>query len=323
MEEVFRNWICCALASMCAGVATTCLVYGLLAWARRLRLLSAVDAQRVGVCGQLARKGIPSLLGVSHVLCRVKPVQRFCDNVADWLVQKGCNTTGQAVCSLAVAVCAVTIVGSFCVTQSLFGAIAIPLCGIVLVSFFMTSKKEKHQELICDSVPDALQSMSSCFQSGLSLLQTFHQVASEINGPLQAQFKRAANSLETGGTVRQALTVFEKGESSELAFVAVALDVQHETGGSMRHVLDAARETVEGQIELKRSLRVQTAQAKLSARVVSLMPFLLVALFTLMSPDFLEPFFSSTTGFVLLLVALLMQVAGVLLVRRMLAVEVC
>ena len=49
--------------------------------------------------------------------------------------------------------------------------------------------------------------------------------------------------------------------SSELAFIAVALDVQHASGGSLASVLDAARESVEGEIELERSLRVQTAQA--------------------------------------------------------------
>ena len=74
--------------------------------------------------------------------------------------------------------------------------------------------------------------------------------------------------------------------------------------------------------ELERSLHVQTAQARLSARIVSVMPFVLVALFSLVSEGFLEPFFNSAAGVALLLVALSMQAAGVLAVRRMLRVEV-
>ena len=89
----------------------------------------------------------------------------------------------------------------------------------------------------------------------------------------------------------------------------------------MSSVLDAARESGEGEIDLMRSLRVQTAQAKLSARIVTLMPFILVALFSLMSKDFLTPFFTSFAGFCLLGLALSMQLAGVLMVRRMLRVE--
>lgn len=104
----------------------------------------------------------------------------------------------------------------------------------------------------------------------------------------------------------------------ELAFVAVALDVQHRSGGSLAAVLDAARESVESEIDLARSLKVQTAQAQLSARIVTAMPFVLIALFSLMSPGFLSPFFESMAGMALLAAALVMQVAGVVLVHRML-----
>ena len=87
----------------------------------------------------------------------------------------------------------------------------------------------------------------------------------------------------------------------------------------MRQVLDAARDSVEGELALRRSLKVQTAQAKLSAQVVSVMPFALVAVFSLVSEDFLSPFFASPAGWALLGLALGMQAAGVGMVRRVLA----
>ena len=90
----------------------------------------------------------------------------------------------------------------------------------------------------------------------------------------------------------------------------------------MAQVLNAARETVESELALERSLRVQTAQAKLSARIVTVMPFLLIALFSLASNDFLAPFFTSIAGMAMLALAFSMQVAGFLLVRHMLKVEV-
>ena len=104
--------------------------------------------------------------------------------------------------------------------------------------------------------------------------------------------------------------------------MAVALDVQHQAGGSMRPVLEAARETVEGELALRRALRVQTAQARLSARVVTVMPFALVAVFSLVSKGFLDPFLQSPLGLGLLGLACAMEVAGVLAVRRKLNVEV-
>lgn len=174
-----------------------------------------------------------------------------------------------------------------------------------------------------EAVPDALRAMTACFRSGQSLLQTMQQVGKGAPGALGDLFLRVAHTLETGGTSREALAVFEDERSiGELVFVAVALDVHHQTGGSMQRVLDAARESIEGELELERSLRVQTAQAKLSARIVSVMPLILIVMFSLVSEDFLAPFFSSFTGMCLLVAAVAMQIAGVLIVRRMLKVEV-
>ena len=108
----------------------------------------------------------------------------------------------------------------------------------------------------------------------------------------------------------------------ELVFLGTALEIQHRTGSSMQQVLEATRQSVVDEIELKRTLKTQTAQAKLSAQIVTVMPFALVGVFSLVSPGFLNPFFESFVGIALLLVALGMQVAGVCLVRRMLHVEV-
>ena len=148
-------------------------------------------------------------------------------------------------------------------------------------------------------------------------MQTLEQTASEMKGPLGELFLSAALVLQTGGTASEALALFrQRADVPELAFVAVALDVQHQSGGSLAAVLDAARESVESEIDLARSLKVQTAQAQLSARIVTAMPFVLIALFSLMSPGFLSPFFESMAGMALLAAALIMQVAGVILVHR-------
>ncbi len=202
-------------------------------------------------------------------------------------------------------------------------ALAVMGCVVALALFWVNGVKERRLKETCESVPDALHSMEVCFQAGLSLLQTFRQVATEVRGPLQRLFDHASHQLETGQSVEDALATFRKETAvPELSFVAVALDVQHEVGGSMQRVLESVRDAVKGEIELKRALRVQTAQAKLSAQVVSVLPFALIALFSLVSDGFLAPFFESLSGMALLGIALTMQAVGILLVRRTLAVEV-
>ena len=164
--------------------------------------------------------------------------------------------------------------------------------------------------------------MSACFGSGYTLQQTFQQVSREREGALGKLFASASHALEAGAATSEVLHGLQvAGIAHEMSFVVVALDIQHQTGGSIKQVLDAATDSVKGELALRRSLRVQTAQAELSARIVSAMPIVLVLMFSLMSPGFLSPFFSSAMGWALLIIALVMQVAGIVLVRKALSIE--
>lgn len=165
--------------------------------------------------------------------------------------------------------------------------------------------------------------MKACFQVGYTLAQVVREVRCSISGPLADLFQEIEGVLETGGSTQAALSVLKKRTSeSELVFLATALEIQHKTGSSMQQVLEVTRQSVADEIELKRTLRTQTAQAKLSAQIVIIMPFALIGIFSLLSPGFLDPFFESVPGAVLLFVALSMQCAGIVMVRRFLKVEV-
>ena len=276
----------------------------------------------VGFAMWRLRNGFRPRMGLARSLMRVRRIGFIVQEAADALEARGITTTAPALASVAIVI----LVGMGVVIGTLAGsvvaAVAVCLCLVAAGAMSLGNARDRRAEAARDAVPEALESMSACFGSGFTLLQTMKQVAHDVGGPLGESFGRSAHILETGGGAGEALEALRSGDTAaELAFVAVALDVQHETGGAMRQVLDAAADTVKGELALRRSLRVQTAQAKLSARVVAVMPLLLVAAFSLISPDFLSPFFESPFGYVLLGIAIAMQVAGVILVRRALAVD--
>ena len=199
--------------------------------------------------------------------------------------------------------------------------IAAALCLLVFAGIFANRAREKWQDAMREMVPDALRAMSACFQAGYSLLQTFSYLARETAEPLGSLFRQAESELKTGCAASTALEhMREAATLPELAFVTVALEIQHQSGGSLQKIVAGASDSLESQLALRRSLQVQTAQARLSARIVTVMPFILIAVFSFVSPGFLAPFFSSLGGFAILCVAIGMQCAGVLLVRRLLDV---
>lgn len=308
-----------------AGAAAAGLVLG--QWGaegveRARRTQALVGEKGAGLVPWAARNGIAPLRPAARLLMHVPQVARAADEARCLLDERGAVASSEAIASLAIALCLVLGAGAWLVSGTPVCAVAVACCAAAALAGALRSARDRRQAVLREEVPEALRSMTVCFGAGLSLPQTLRQTAGEVSGPLGALFSRAAARLDTGCPPAEALAVFREQEGiPELSFVAVSLDVQHQSGGSLASVLDAARESVEGELELRRSLRVQTAQAKLSARIVTLMPFILVALFSLVSEEFLDPFFESPLGLALLGSALAMQAAGIVIVRRMLDVE--
>lgn len=285
----------------------------------------AAQGEKMGVSSLLLwrlRNGYGFAGRLSESLLGWARVRKVADELVELFAARGWVATARSVTDVSIVAFAAVGAVAGIVVGSPIAMLAVPLCGFLVVGAVAGNYGEKRKEQARDAVPAALESMAACFGSGFTLLQTFQQVSEEVEGPLGETFARSAHVLEMGGSAERALEELRNGSyASELAFVAVALDVQHQSGGGMRQVLDAATDTVKGELSLRRALRVQTAQAKLSARVVVVMPFVLVAAFSLASPDFLLPFFSSAHGLGLLILAIVMQASGILLVRRALSVE--
>ncbi len=308
------------------GLAALAAFFGGLFLARAASMRVGVVARAVKSKGvwACAANGASWTLPVAKRGCRIPAIGDFADQVARAFAQRfGIEPAPEAALSLVLALaCALGVLAGL-VARSPLAAIAVFVLACIVCAVRAGAAEDAEREATRAAVPDVLHSMGACFQAGFSLQQTFRHLSQEIEGPLGRRFYRAAGVLETGQGVEGSLNALMLDASvPELRFVAVALDVQHQAGGSLRPVLEAARDAVEGQLALRRSLRVQTAQARLSARVVTVMPFALIAALSVVSKGFLEPFFASAAGLCLLGVALAMQLAGVLVVRRMLAVEV-
>ena len=271
---------------------------------------------------RVLRNGIPLASDIARALSRVACIDALLQEIY-WLARFRGFETDEYRCggiALAVALGAFPI-GWIASSSAVFG-VMLSVCLVGALAIYAKQKRERYMEDVRESVPDALRTMSACFRSGYSLLQTFNHLAAETKEPLCSLFQRAASDLETGRTVSETLQHLRAESTlSEFCFLTAALEIQHQTGGSMQMIIDSACDSIEGELALRRSLRVQTAQARLSMRVVTIMPFVLMAVFSLVSPGFLAPFFSSGLGIAVFCAAMGMQALGILAVRRMLNVR--
>jgi len=182
-------------------------------------------------------------------------------------------------------------------------------------------RREQH-ELIKQQLPLALRTISFALEVGYGLPQAFQQGASAVREPLRSELMRLVWDFESGMSLEDGLrSLGARLRIPELRLVTVAFAVQHRSGGSTKSILDACCDSMRAQFQLQRDLQVQTAQARLSAKIVTLLPLGLFLAIAVLSPGYMAPFLGSPIGVVLLIVALLLDLAGVLVVRRILDLD--
>jgi tight adherence protein B len=295
----------------------------------RLRLQTRVADAGEGKAGGtalfngLGRKGIAAFRPLSRLLLHVRWLRLNCEHCARVLEIRGAVGVGPyAVCELLLAACLLLVLLTFFLT----GLPVAALCAVALAVILAFGRAQKvldrWGERLVEQIPDALRSLGICFNAGYSLQQAFEQVAHDTPDPLGAELKQASFDVRAGRSIEEALSALEdRTKAADLRFAIVALEIQHRTGGSLQELLENAADAVLASADLRRQLSVQTAQARLSAKVVTILPLVLVAVLSLAMEGYLSSFFSSGEGLSILFVALGMEVLGVLAIRRILGVD--
>ena len=172
-------------------------------------------------------------------------------------------------------------------------------------------------------LPHALSLIGSGLASGMSLSHAIAFVASDVPEPLASELGIAADEMRGGAGVVDALVrLAERAPIRGLDTLLVAVELQYTLGGDIVALLDRAMESMRSTEELRERLMVQTAQARLSARIVGALPIALFAVLSLSSREYFVGFFTSPIAFGSLVVALLLEALGTLLVWRAASVAV-
>lgn len=193
-----------------------------------------------------------------------------------------------------------------------------------LIAFFarLTKRDEKRLVAIRAALPGALQMLGSSIGAGQSNRQAFSYVAANTEGPLSRELMRTAWDLDAGRCMEEALEgLAERIQLTEIRMLCAAFAIQQRTGGNIRPIIESATASLREAAEFQRSLRVQTTQSRVSSRLVSAMPFVLLFLLAFISPGYLDAFFSSSAGVVLFFVALSLDAAGVFAIRHIVRIE--
>ncbi len=202
-------------------------------------------------------------------------------------------------------------------------ALVVAGIGAAFPTLLLRSALSKRADHLREQLPDVLTIMASSLRAGHSFLQSLDTVAKEIAQPAASEFQRVVAEIRLGRPAEDALeSLAERVGSADFKWAVIAVNVQREVGGNLAEILDTVADTLRERAMLRRQIKVLTAEGRLSAWVLSLLPFAIALYMYAVNPSYIGVLFESIYGIIMIIVALILLGLGILWMRKIVNIDV-
>ncbi len=317
------------LVALGAGLAVAVLVVGLYVWfdRRRISEQQALNAR----LGDLATGSISRTTDSTSILRQTDESKSLLDKYLSGkqLLASVENDTRQAGMSWSVGEFAGFVIGGAMLGVLLaffidpYAAAAIGLVGVIAPFAFVANRKAARLKKIEEQLPEAIDMLVNSLRAGYSLQAGMRFVGTELPLPVGPEFSRFYDEQRLGMDVRQALQgLSDRLGTLDARMFVLAMLIQRETGGNLAEILGNISTVIRERINFRAQLDVLTAESKLSAIVLTLLPVVMYFVIKVTNPDYMRPLTESDIGKSLLLYAGISLIFGYLVLRKMSRIEV-
>lgn len=204
------------------------------------------------------------------------------------------------------------------ITSNMPLAVLMAIVGAILPPLFVNRAKAKRQELFGKQLADALPVIANSLRSGFTFQQSMENVYNNMPDPLAYEFGKAIREMHYGMPFHEAVERMGKRmQSKDLDLLISAVIIQSRVGGNLAELIDIIGETIQDRIKIKRDIKTMTGAGKLSGIILGLLPVGLALVLSILNPEYLSGFFSSTLGMIMIGVAILMEAIGFIVILKM------
>jgi tight adherence protein B len=140
---------------------------------------------------------------------------------------------------------------------------------------------------------------------------------------MSTAFNRALVEARLGGPIEEALdNSAARMNSEDFHWVVLAIRVQRDVGGNLAEVLTTVAATLRERERLRRQVQVLSAEGRLSAVIIALIPIMFALFLVVVRPEYIQPLYTTVIGLVMLGFGALMMLVGIIWLRRVVQVEV-
>lgn len=191
------------------------------------------------------------------------------------------------------------------------------ILDIVLIIFNKFNKKKIENDML-----RAIIIMNNAFKSGKSTIQAVEIASNKLSKPISSEFKRMHQEMKYGLSVDVVFDRFAKRVNIEEAeYLSSSLTILNRTGGNIVNVFNSIEKTLFDKMKLKEELKNSTTVSNLLVKILLVVPIVFVLLIYLLNPNYFDPFFESTLGYILLVIIFILFIIYAYLLQKIVKVE--
>ena len=183
--------------------------------------------------------------------------------------------------------------------------------------------KKRRQRQFEEQLPDALMMLSGGLRAGVGINSAISQLVAEAQAPLAQEFTLLLREQRLGVTLEQSLTnLSHRMPTQTTTLVVSAMRIASETGGGLAETLERTSVTIRSRLQMEGKISALTAQGKLQAWVVGLLPVGLMLALDKMEPAAMQLLWHTPMGWATLVVIIILELAGMFVIRKIIAIDV-
>lgn len=196
--------------------------------------------------------------------------------------------------------------------------------GSVLGTLLVLHKRVSHRaSAFLAQLPETLQLLAGSLHAGYGLQQAIDTVAQESEPPTSSEFARVLSAVRLGVPLDEALDdMVARMGSEDFRWVVMAIAIQRQVGGNLAELLETVADTLREREQLRRQVKVLSAEGRLSAIILTALPFLLAGYMAVVNPRYLGALVGTWIGRALIIGALTLMVFGVGWMRKIIRIEI-
>jgi tight adherence protein B len=188
---------------------------------------------------------------------------------------------------------------------------------------YLVVLKQRRMAKFQAQLPEALDMIARSMRAGHAFTTGMRLASDEFDDPLGPEFHYALDEVNFGVSVPDALTnLVDRVDCPDLGFFVVSVILQRETGGNLAEIMEKIAHLIRERFKLLDKIRTLSAEGKLSAIILSLIPIFVVGILYIMNRKYIMILFTDSIGKYMIVVAIILMLLGFYVMRRIIKIKV-